>query len=151
MWIWVLATILLVLVSYATARPKKVFFGLIALLDDVHKIIWPVGMFFPVLSGVWLNSTAMWIYPSGLVIPTMYEGHFNPSEPVSDRGKLRIVCISDTHNCHGKIAVPDGDVLIHAGDFTYRGTAGEIEAFNSWLGTLPHKHKVWIGVTQACV
>jgi Icc-related predicted phosphoesterase len=30
----------------------------------------------------------------------------------------RIVCLSDTHNYHEEISVPDGDILIHAGDAT---------------------------------
>lgn len=33
----------------------------------------------------------------------------------------RIVCMSDTHGQHRDIAVPKGDVLIHAGDFTQTG------------------------------
>jgi hypothetical protein len=35
-------------------------------------------------------------------------------------------------------------VLIHAGDFTNRGTEAEITAFNSFLKDQPHKHKVVI-------
>jgi predicted phosphodiesterase len=34
---------------------------------------------------------------------------------------LRIVVISDTHSRHRHIVVPDGDVLVHAGDLTARG------------------------------
>lgn len=55
---------------------------------------------------------------------------------------MKIVCISDTHNQHNDLAVPDGDMLIHAGDFSARGTAAELEAFNGWLGTLPHAVKI---------
>jgi predicted phosphohydrolase len=54
----------------------------------------------------------------------------------------RIVCISDTHTYHSKIVVPDGDILIHAGDATFRGSVPEIAEFNKWLGSLPHKHKL---------
>ena len=57
---------------------------------------------------------------------------------------MRIVCISDTHMRHDKIEVPDGDVLVHAGDFTRRGAMGDVTRFNEWLGTLPHRHKVVI-------
>jgi Icc-related predicted phosphoesterase len=57
---------------------------------------------------------------------------------------IRLVAISDTHNRHDQIDVPDGDVLVHGGDFTGRGTPDEIRAFNDWLGTLPHRHKVVI-------
>jgi predicted phosphodiesterase len=55
---------------------------------------------------------------------------------------MRIVCLSDTHN--RELAVPDGDLLIHAGDATMRGTPDEIVEFNSWFGALPHKHKIFI-------
>lgn len=55
---------------------------------------------------------------------------------------MRIVCISDTHELHRRIEIPDGDVLIHAGDFTGRGSIEAINEFNEWLGELPHKHKV---------
>ena len=40
--------------------------------------------------------------------------------------------------------IPDGDVLIHAGDFTRCGHLQEVKEFNTWLGTLPHKHKIVI-------
>jgi predicted phosphohydrolase len=57
---------------------------------------------------------------------------------------MRIVCLSDTHTRHARIAVPDGDLLVHTGDFSGRGKEGEIRAFDAWLGTLPHRHKVII-------
>ena len=57
---------------------------------------------------------------------------------------MRIVCISDTHNLHSSIVIPDGDILLHSGDSTRRGTESEIRGVNSWLGALPHKHKVII-------
>jgi Icc-related predicted phosphoesterase len=56
----------------------------------------------------------------------------------------RIVCLSDTHNHHQEIAVPDGDILIHAGDATMRGTVGEIAAFNRWFASLPHNYKIFV-------
>ncbi|MCU0354574.1 MAG: metallophosphatase domain-containing protein [Cytophagales bacterium] len=55
---------------------------------------------------------------------------------------MRIVCLSDTHGAHDETDVPDGDLLLHAGDLSRRGKEPEIIAFNKWLGTLPHKHKV---------
>jgi Icc-related predicted phosphoesterase len=57
---------------------------------------------------------------------------------------MRIVCISDTHNANGQIAVPDGDLLIHSGDATINGTANEIRLFNDWFTSLPHRHKVFV-------
>lgn len=56
----------------------------------------------------------------------------------------RIVCLSDTHNCNEKISVPGGDVLIHAGDATIRGTLDEIVLFNEWFANLPHRNKIFV-------
>ncbi|VTU01863.1 metallophosphoesterase : 239AB OS=Microscilla marina ATCC 23134 GN=M23134_04270 PE=4 SV=1: Metallophos [Gemmataceae bacterium] len=57
---------------------------------------------------------------------------------------MRIVCVSDTHARHHLTEVPDGDVLVHAGDITRRGKLEDVESFNRWLGSLPHRHKVVI-------
>lgn len=57
---------------------------------------------------------------------------------------LKIVAISDTHSYHRQIVVPDGDVLVHAGDLTWKGELSIIEDFANWLKDLPHKHKVII-------
>ena len=57
---------------------------------------------------------------------------------------LKIVCISDTHNCSEKIVVPDGDILIHSGDATITGTIEEIVLFNNWFANLPHKYKIFV-------
>jgi Icc-related predicted phosphoesterase len=55
---------------------------------------------------------------------------------------MKCVVISDTHGMHEQIIVPDGDVLIHAGDILGQGTLFELDEFNDWLGSLPHKHKI---------
>ena len=39
----------------------------------------------------------------------------------SEKKHLSIVCISDTHGKHRSLVVPDGDVLVHAGDITSKG------------------------------
>lgn len=57
---------------------------------------------------------------------------------------MKVVLISDTHGLHNSIRVPDGDVLIHAGDVSSSGTDSEVSAAVSWLGTLPHRHKIVI-------
>ena len=58
------------------------------------------------------------------------------------RDRIRLVCISDTHN--EKLQIPNGDILIHAGDLTVTGTAAEIQAQIDWLVDLPHPHKIVI-------
>lgn len=57
---------------------------------------------------------------------------------------MRLVCISDTHSRHQDLDLPAGDVLVHAGDLTTRGTEKEIRAVDAWLGTLAFRHKVII-------
>ena len=72
--------------------------------------------------------------------------------------------MSDTHSQTSRLthSVPEGDVLIHAGDFTGKGKLEQIRAFNSWIGEvkiqrivvssliretlfqLPHKYKIVI-------
>lgn len=59
------------------------------------------------------------------------------------RIQLKIVAISDTHLRHD-FEVPEGDVLVHAGDLTMRGTLGELDKAVKWLGSLPHERKVVI-------
>lgn len=49
--------------------------------------------------------------------------------------KLRIVCISDTHN--QTPSIPAGDVLIHAGDLTNQGSYPELSRQIKWLQSLP--------------
>jgi Icc-related predicted phosphoesterase len=58
--------------------------------------------------------------------------------------RVRVVCIADTHELHRELVVPDGDLLIHAGDFTFFNHASKIQDFNNWLSELPHRHKVVI-------
>jgi predicted phosphohydrolase len=57
---------------------------------------------------------------------------------------MRIVCISDTHSLHEALVVPEGDVLVHTGDLSRRGSEADIRALDRWLGGLPHPHKVVI-------
>lgn len=57
---------------------------------------------------------------------------------------MRIVCISDTHRQLEQISIPDGDILIHAGDLTMQGRLVEVATELQKLAVLPHKHKVFI-------
>lgn len=58
--------------------------------------------------------------------------------------RVKVVAISDTHNMLDRVAVPDGDILIHAGDATMTGSPDEIIKFNTDLKRLPHPLKVFI-------
>ena len=52
----------------------------------------------------------------------------------------RFVCISDTHS--REYPIPEGDVLIHAGDLTRHGSSDEVYSAISWLASLPHHVKL---------
>ena len=49
--------------------------------------------------------------------------------------------ISDTHNKLDQLTVPDGDILLHAGDATMMGTPDELKKFNKDLGRIKEQFK----------
>jgi Icc-related predicted phosphoesterase len=57
---------------------------------------------------------------------------------------LKVVAISDTHSYHRKVVIPEADVLVHAGDVTFRGELAIVEDFANWLKELPIKQKIVI-------
>lgn len=57
---------------------------------------------------------------------------------------MRLVLLSDTHEKHQQVQVPDGDILIHAGDLTMQGKSNAIAAAGEWLRSLPHQYKIVI-------
>jgi Icc-related predicted phosphoesterase len=57
---------------------------------------------------------------------------------------VRFVAISDTHCRHRSLRLPKGDVLLHAGDVSYRSSRQEIIDFLDWFGKQPFTHKIFI-------
>jgi Icc-related predicted phosphoesterase len=58
--------------------------------------------------------------------------------------KIRLVCISDTHNQLDKVNIPAGDILLHAGDLTGKGTIPEVQKELYQLSLLNFSHKLTI-------
>jgi len=58
--------------------------------------------------------------------------------------QIKIVCISDTHCQHKALNMPEGDVLVHAGDWTHRGEEHHTIDFLQWLNRQNYAHKVFI-------
>ena len=56
---------------------------------------------------------------------------------------MRIIALSDTHG-FTNVAVPDGDVLIFAGDSTKYGRPTEDISFANWMSEFPHEHKIYV-------
>jgi len=61
---------------------------------------------------------------------------------------MKIVLISDTHGRHDHLTskgmgniLPEGDLLIHAGDFSNLGQKGEVEDFFDWCKTIAPRYK----------
>ncbi|GAB1314235.1 Phosphoric ester [Madurella fahalii] len=63
-----------------------------------------------------------------------------PAQPVAD--PVSVVCVSDTHN--SQPALPNGDVLIHAGDLTQSGSSRELQETIDWLRAQSHPVKIVI-------
>jgi predicted phosphohydrolase len=60
-------------------------------------------------------------------------------------GNLTIVILSDTHELHRDVDIPDGNIFIHCGDLSMlSGSLGAINDFNAWLGELPHRHRILV-------
>jgi len=52
---------------------------------------------------------------------------------------VRFVCISDTHSKHRQLQeLPMGDVLLHAGDFTFHGKPNAVKDFLDWFKGAVH-------------
>jgi len=69
------------------------------------------------------------------------------ARPLHTNASMRVVIISDTHSHHKKLReLPQGDMLIHAGDFTASRPPRpeEYTQFMDWFVSQPHKHKVLI-------
>jgi len=58
--------------------------------------------------------------------------------PAPTTRRIRIVCISDTHN--STVKLPKGDVLIHAGDLTNQGSYSEVRFSPQTWKVVPVRH-----------
>ncbi|KAH3762455.1 UPF0046 protein C25E10.12 [Pelomyxa schiedti] len=59
---------------------------------------------------------------------------------------VRVVCLADTHdrNLLERMTIPDGDILLHAGDFSMTGGRAGVERFARFMESMPHRYKVII-------
>lgn len=52
--------------------------------------------------------------------------------------------MSDSHGQHQGVNIPDGDMLIHAGDVSDVGKKEQVTEFIEWFTRQPHKYKIFI-------
>jgi len=57
---------------------------------------------------------------------------------------IRICCISDTHNKHKQLIIPECDFLIHCGDISSMGYEHEIVGFLSWFKKQKARYKIFV-------
>lgn len=57
---------------------------------------------------------------------------------------MKIVAISDTHGQHHNLEVPEGDMIIHAGDVSGKGSIEEVIDFLDWFKDLNFKYKIFV-------
>jgi len=57
---------------------------------------------------------------------------------------MKIVCISDTHNQHRGLTMPDADMVIHSGDISGMGRITEVDEFLLWFSNLPFRFRIFI-------
>src|SRR5216684_7892918 len=72
----------------------------------------------------------------GMILPS------RQGQTIKNSGEnvMKIVMISDTHERRPE--VPDGDVLIHAGDLTMSGKLSYLIEEMEWMKSLPHPYKI---------
>jgi len=58
---------------------------------------------------------------------------------------IDILHLSDTHGQHKNLkSLPEADIIVHSGDFTFAGSEEEAYDFINWFCNLPYKHKIFI-------
>lgn len=57
---------------------------------------------------------------------------------------MKLIAISDTHTKHKQLTIPECDVLVHCGDFTWTGRYQEVQNFRDWFLRQPARHKIVI-------
>lgn len=96
----------------------------------------------PLVDRLLASPLAFFLHPIHILLLRLRGPPHTPSSSFTTR-PIRVVCISDTHTLEWN-DIPDGDLLIHAGDLCNDGSVREIQGTVNWLKTLPHRHKIVI-------
>src|ERR1700722_16407724 len=55
---------------------------------------------------------------------------------------MKICAISDVHNKYQNLIIPECDILISCGDYSFRGEPKEVKDFHTWFNYQPGKYKI---------
>lgn len=85
--------------------------------------------------------------PLHAIMPHVYRilvalGTRRDPPPQAPYHPVTVVCISDTFS--ERLALPAGDLLIHAGNISSDGTRASIQREIDWMANLPYQHKVFV-------
>ncbi|MBA5628987.1 metallophosphatase domain-containing protein [Moheibacter lacus] len=59
---------------------------------------------------------------------------------------MHLLHLSDSHNQHRSLEnLPEADIIVHSGDFSFAGTRAEFLDFLNWFLGLDYQHKIFIG------
>ncbi|CAE8610676.1 unnamed protein product [Polarella glacialis] len=132
-------------------RCKRLVFSLLEKMTPLPSWLWEFYLGFRVSSEPPPDGAKVDYVPlpsNGLVTRLP----FSELPPLRSEDVLRIVIVSDTHERHRQVMVPEGDVLLHCGDILMSSSLcradRSLEAlrdFNRWLGCQPCREKVVIG------
>lgn len=57
---------------------------------------------------------------------------------------MKICFISDTHCYHNKLTLPECDILVHSGDYSFTGNIPEVNGFLTWFASQKASHLLFI-------
>jgi Icc-related predicted phosphoesterase len=57
---------------------------------------------------------------------------------------MKITAISDTHGNHSQVEIPEGDIIVHCGDFAGKSNLDEVVDFCDWFTGLNFRHRILV-------
>ena len=57
---------------------------------------------------------------------------------------MKIACLSDTHGYHSEFTIPECDMFIFAGDYSYDGSSFDFFGFMKWMAQVPAQRKIMV-------
>ncbi|KAK4181909.1 Metallo-dependent phosphatase-like protein [Triangularia setosa] len=132
------------LISNLTSNLHSLFYSLLVLCHITRLNEWEP----PTLLDALLLSPLLYLTTKLYYVILFLRGH--PFHPPPHHSRIRVVCLSDTHSLRPS-HIPQGDLLIHAGDLSATGIFDDLQDQINWISSLQgFKHKVVIAGNHDC-